>query len=84
MRGITSTSGKSVLIMITPEPKCVQWKRRGQARIHKEIAGMTHEEELAYWNKAYKRLVRTHTESKRRLEKKNRDAKSEAALAGSR
>ena len=56
--------------MAIPEPKCVQWKRRGQQAIRKRLAGMTREEELAYWNESYKKLMRTHAESKRRLQEK--------------
>ncbi len=65
-------------IMTISEPKCVQWKRRGQARIREKIAGMTHEEELAYWNESYKKLMRTHAESKRRLQEKQATDESPA------
>ena len=30
---------------------CVEMKRRGAERIHKQIANMTQEEQLAFWQK---------------------------------
>jgi len=53
-----------------PEPECVQWKRKGQRTIRERLAGMTVEEEAAYWDKAHRKLMRTHAESKRRLQAK--------------
>jgi hypothetical protein len=30
---------------------CVEFKRRAQARIHEDIEGMTHEQEIAYFHR---------------------------------
>ena len=54
-------------MMAIPEPKCVQWKRRGQRAIRKRLTGMTIEEELAYWNEAHQKLMRTRAASKKRM-----------------
>jgi len=54
--------------MTIPEPKCVQWKRRGQRAIRRQVAGMSAEEELAYWNESHQKLMRTRAASKRRMQ----------------
>lgn len=54
--------------MAIPEPECVQWKRRGQRAIRQQLAGMTFEEELAYWNESHQKLMRTRAASKRRMQ----------------
>lgn len=54
--------------MAIPEPKCVQWKRRGQRVIREQLAGATIEEELAYWGKLHQKLMRTRAASKKRLQ----------------
>jgi len=54
--------------MAISEPKCVQWKRRGQLAIRQQVAGMSPEEELAYWNESHQKLMRTRAASKRRMQ----------------
>lgn len=53
--------------MAIPESKCVQWKRRGQRAIRRQVAGMSPDEELAYWHESHQKLMRTRVESKRRM-----------------
>jgi len=51
-----------------PEPKCVQWKRKGQRALQKKLAGMTRAEQRAFWRKSYKKMLSEQVESKRRMQ----------------
>jgi len=35
--------------MKIPEPKCVQWKREGQARIREQTEHLSRDELIAWW-----------------------------------
>jgi len=42
---------------------CVEVKRRGARRINRELEGLGSEEQLAYWEKATKELIRRKKET---------------------
>lgn len=54
--------------MAIPEPKCVQWKRKGQRALMQKLAGMTRAEERAFWRESYKKMLSEQAESKRRAQ----------------
>jgi len=54
--------------MAIPEPKCVQWKRKGQRALQKKLAGMTRAEARAFWRESYKKMLSEQDESKRRMQ----------------
>jgi hypothetical protein len=42
--------------MVTHEPKCVQWKRRGADEVAAKTAGLSRDEELRFWQQQTRRL----------------------------
>jgi hypothetical protein len=44
--------------MMSNEPKCIQWKRKGAERVASLTAGMSREQELEFWRKRTE-LLRT-------------------------
>lgn len=42
--------------MITHEPQCIQWKRQGAERIAMQIANMSREQELEFWQQKTEQL----------------------------
>ena len=42
--------------MVTREPKCVQWKRRGAEHVAAQLAGLSPEQELEFWKEQTKQL----------------------------
>lgn len=56
--------------MAIPEPKCVQWKRKGQRALMKKLAGMTRAEQRAFWRASYNKMLSEQDESKRRAQAK--------------
>lgn len=49
--------------MIKTEPfDCVEMKRQGAEIVQHEISKLTHEQELAYWNKGTQELLRKQQE----------------------
>lgn len=54
----------------TPEPKCVQWKRKGQRALMRKLAGMTRDEQRAFWRESYNKMLSERAESKRRAQAK--------------
>ncbi|WP_156427588.1 hypothetical protein [Thiohalocapsa sp. ML1] len=55
------------MAMTTHEPDCVALKRRGAEHVARLIAGMTVQEQLAFWDKRTEAL-RRRQEQKRKLE----------------
>lgn len=51
--------------MAIPEPKCAQWKRKGQRALQKKLAGMTRAEVRAFWRASYNKMLTEQDESKR-------------------
>jgi len=52
--------------MVTREPKCVQWKRRGAERVAAQISSLSPEEELKFWQEQTKRLKLLQAEARQR------------------
>ncbi|MDM8554554.1 hypothetical protein QUF75_07475 [Desulfococcaceae bacterium HSG7] len=42
--------------MITREPKCVEWKRRGAEHVASKLSGFSPEQELKFWKDETKKL----------------------------
>ncbi len=42
--------------MVTREPKCVQWKRRGAEHVAAQLSGLSPEQELEFWKEQTKQL----------------------------
>lgn len=42
--------------MVTREPKCVYWKRKGAEAVASQIAGLTNQQELKFWQEQTQRL----------------------------
>ena len=42
--------------MTTHEPKCVYWKRKGAESVASQIAGLTPQQELKFWQEQTQRL----------------------------
>ena len=53
--------------MVTREPKCVQWKRRGAERVAAQISGLSPEQELKFWQEQTKQLKALQAEARKRL-----------------
>jgi hypothetical protein len=53
--------------MVTREPKCVQWKRRGAERVAAQTAGLSPEQELQFWQEQTKQLKTLQAEARKRL-----------------
>ncbi|MGH8559464.1 MAG: hypothetical protein ACRESZ_18850 [Methylococcales bacterium] len=51
--------------MVTHEPKCVQWKRRGAERVARQISGLSPEQELTFWQEQTKRLKLIQSEARK-------------------
>lgn len=78
--GIMPSTNRTVIIGLTfsllwrqfamaiPEPKCAQWKRKGQRALMKKLAGMTRAEGRAFWRESYKKMLSEQAESKRRAQ----------------
>ena len=45
---------------------CVRMKHEGARRIQQELAGMTLEQQLAYWDREYQELLKEQEELRRR------------------
>jgi hypothetical protein len=52
--------------MMSREPKCVQWKRRGAERVARQISGLSPEQELTFWQEQTKRLKLLQAEVRER------------------
>ncbi|TVR58163.1 MAG: hypothetical protein EA420_17680 [Candidatus Competibacteraceae bacterium] len=52
--------------MATHEPKCVQWKRRGAEKIAAQLAGLSPEQELKFWQEQTQRLKLLQAEARQR------------------
>jgi hypothetical protein len=52
--------------MVTREPKCVQWKRRGAEKVAAQLSDLTPEQELKFWQEQTKRLKLLQSEARRR------------------
>ncbi len=52
--------------MVTREPKCVQWKRRGAEQVAAQLSGLSPEQELKFWKKQTERLKLLQTEARKR------------------
>ncbi len=52
--------------MVTREPKCVQWKRRGAEKTTAQISGLNTEQELEFWREQTKRLRLLQVEVRKR------------------
>jgi len=44
---------------------CIEMKRRGAAKVHRDLAGMSREERLEYWAKAFDELVQRQKAAQR-------------------
>ena len=53
--------------MVTREPKCVQWKRRGAERVAAQTSGLSPEQELKFWQEQTKQLKALQAEARNRL-----------------
>jgi hypothetical protein len=42
--------------MVTREPKCVYWKRKGAEAVARQIAGLIDQQELKFWQEQTQRL----------------------------
>jgi hypothetical protein len=42
--------------MVIREPKCVYWKRKGAEAVAHQIAGLTDQQELKFWQEQTQRL----------------------------
>ena len=51
--------------MMTREPKCVQWKRRGAEKMAAQLSGLSPKQELKYWQEATKRLKELQAEARK-------------------
>ncbi len=54
--------------MMTREPKCVQWKRRGAEKVLAQISGLSSEQELKFWQEQTKRLRLLQAEARKRYQ----------------
>ncbi len=52
--------------MVTREPKCVQWKRRGAEQVAAQISGLSPEQELKYWQEQTEQLKLLQAEVRKR------------------
>ena len=52
--------------MVTREPKCVQWKRRGAEQVAGQLSGLSPEQELRFWQEQTERLKLLQTEAHKR------------------
>lgn len=52
--------------MVTREPKCVQWKRRGAEQVAAQLSGLSPEQELKFWKKQTERLRLLQAEARKR------------------
>lgn len=52
--------------MVTREPKCVQWKRRGAEQVAAQLSGLNPEQELKFWKKRTERLSLLQAEARKR------------------
>lgn len=52
--------------MVTREPKCVQWKRRGAEQVAAQLSGLSPEQELKYWQEQTKQLKLLQVEVRKR------------------
>lgn len=52
--------------MVTREPKCVQWKRRGAERVAALLSGLGLEQELKFWQEKSKDFERLQAEGRKR------------------
>jgi len=52
--------------MVTREPKCVQWKRRGAEQVAAQLSGLSPEQELKFWKKQTERLSLLQAEARKR------------------
>lgn len=53
--------------MMTHEPVCVQWKRRGAACVSEQLSGLRAEQELVFWQKQTEQLKLLQAEAKQCL-----------------
>lgn len=44
------------MVMVTREPKCIYWKRKGAELVTSQIAGLTPQQELKFWQEQTQRL----------------------------
>nr|VFJ96970.1 MAG: hypothetical protein BECKH772A_GA0070896_1011316 [Candidatus Kentron sp. H]VFJ97545.1 MAG: hypothetical protein BECKH772B_GA0070898_101144 [Candidatus Kentron sp. H]VFK03030.1 MAG: hypothetical protein BECKH772C_GA0070978_1011116 [Candidatus Kentron sp. H] len=51
------------------EPECVLLKRRGAEHVGKLIAGMSRQEELAFWQKRTEMMLERQKQSRRRQDR---------------
>ncbi|MGH8558077.1 MAG: hypothetical protein ACRESZ_11560 [Methylococcales bacterium] len=54
--------------MVTREPKCIQWKRRGAEQIARQTSDLSFEQELIFWQDQTKRLKILQAEARHRQE----------------
>ncbi len=54
--------------MVTREPKCVQWKRRGAEKVAAQLSGLSPEQELKFWQEQTKRLKQLQAEVRKRYQ----------------
>ena len=52
--------------MVTREPKCVQWKRRGAERVAALLSGLSLDEELKFWQEQTKELELLQAKERKR------------------
>jgi hypothetical protein len=52
--------------MITREPKCVQWKRRGAEHVAAQLSSLSPEQELEFWKEQTKQLKLLQAELRKR------------------
>jgi hypothetical protein len=52
--------------MLTREPKCIQWKRRGAEQVAARLSGLSAEEELKYWQEQTEQLKLLQAEVRKR------------------
>ncbi|MFZ4790651.1 MAG: hypothetical protein ACOYMW_07145 [Candidatus Competibacteraceae bacterium] len=53
--------------MVTREPKCVYWKRKGAEAVASQIAGLTDQQELKFWQEQTQQLRLLQTGIRQRL-----------------
>lgn len=52
--------------MVTREPKCVQWKRRGAEHVATQLSDLNPEQELEFWKEQTKQLKLLQAEAHKR------------------
>ncbi len=55
-----------MVTMTIHEPECVELKRRGAEHVAKMVAGMTLEEQLAFWRQRTEAMLKRQKQQERR------------------